>query len=428
MRCQQNAVTHISMSLLEPELSTTAQKLVRAVSVTAARHGVGGLSSRTLADEAGVSASAINYTFGSIDRLLDAAHPQADALFCAHWDHERGELEDITHSAADLGATLFLASRRLATRYRGEQALFWARVIRAARVGDTAPFTEGLSSERAYWRDVLERAGLAGVDTALVHSFSLAIRFAYHACGQPERFDPWAMVLAQRLASRLCGQAPTTAEDSAYRQRAENRASLSDEARVHHHGTARQIIETAVETILEGGAELATFREIAKRSGISVSSVQHFFGSRRAYLMAAYQAIYARVRDRTVGNTPPRRSLSAGQLSSYLADRNPTPHHREFAAMQGLMLSASHDDETRILVEGLLARTGQTSLHLLHALARPRGAISRLDAQIFSLIMTHLVTLEICGQIRPPETRALDELVHELLKAAFAMPEHEARP
>ena len=96
--------------------------------------------------------------------------------------------------------------------------------------------------------------------------------------------------------------------------------------------------------------------------------------------------------------------------------------------MQGLILSACHDDETRILAEGLLARTGQTSLHLLHALARPRGEISRLDAQIFSLIMTHLVTLQICGQIRPPETGALDELVHELLKAAFAMPEHEARP
>jgi len=427
LRCQQNAVSHISMSLLEPELSTTAQKLVRAVSITAARNGMGGLSSRALADEAGVSASAINYTFGSIDQLLDAAHRQADTLFCAHWDRERAALGDLQHSAADLGATLFLASRRLAIRYRGEQALFWARVIKAARLGDTAPFSEGLSSEHAHWRDVLDWAGLAGVDAALAQSFSLALRFAYHACGQPERFDPWAMVLAQRLAARLCGQAPTTAEDSAYRQRAESRASLSDEASVQRHDTARQIIETAVETILEGGAELATFREIAKRSGLSVSSVQHFFGSRRAYLVAAFQAIYARVRDRAVGDTPPQRSLSASQLSAYLADQNPTLHHREFAAMQGLMLSACHDDETRILAEGLLARTGQTSLHLLHALARPRGEISRLDAQIFSLIMTHLVTLEICGQIRPPETRALDELVHELLKAAFTVPEHDVR-
>ena len=151
-------------------------------------------------------------------------------------------------------------------------------MIKAARLGETAPFAEGLYSEHAYWRDVFDRAGLAAVDAALAQSFSLALRFAYHACGQPERFDPWAMVLAQRLAARLCGEAPPTAEDSAYRQQAESRASLSDEARMKRHETAQQIIETAIETILEGGAELAKFREIANRSGLSVSSVQHFFG------------------------------------------------------------------------------------------------------------------------------------------------------
>lgn len=410
----------MTTALAEP--GTTAQKLLNAVSVTAARQGVAGLSSRSVADAAGVSASAVNYTFGCLDKLLELASGEADARAVDFWLQEQSDLATLQLHAGDLGPALFVATRRMVERLPGEQALFWADIVKAARVCAPTSMHAGLEAERRYWSELLDRSGLEHVDPALVQAFSLALRFAYQVFAAPGRFDPWALALVQRFSSRLSGRAHLAAGESAYRERAERLANLSEVTSVPRHQTARQILDAAVQTILERGAEAATFREIARRAGLSVSSVQHFFGSRRTYLIAAFQSIYAAARDRAITDVPPAGSLTARELSHHLASESPDTamfSARDFAAMQGLMLSAAYDPDTRVLAEGLLARTGQTSFQLLQALTRPRGQICRLDAQILSMVMTHLVTLQIAGQIPQPPANGLKGLARHLLESLF---------
>ena len=379
---------------------STADKLLSAVLELAAEYGPAELSSRSLADRAGVSPSAVNYTFGSLDDLFAEAGVQADARRAQAWTAKAADLESLPCEPTDFGSMLFAATRDIAVRLRGEESLFWNDVIDAARIARPVYAAGGLASERTYWTHLLQACCLDTVKADVPHAFSLALRFAYQVFDAPDAFDAWAMALATRFAARLTGAPCETPDDSAYRRRAEDLANLSESLPVPEHETARLILRAAIETILEDGTEAATFREIARRAGLSVSSVQHFFGSRRAYLIAAFQAVYSSARDRAIKDVPVTKSLAASELAQHLAgsDREvPKLSPQEFAAMQGLILSASRDAETRTLAEGLVARTGQTSETLLKALKSPRGQIGRLDAQIVSLTLTQFVTLDICG-------------------------------
>lgn len=138
--------------------------------------------------------------------------------------------------------------------------------------------------------------------------------------------------------------------------------------------------------------------------------------------MAAFHEVYATARDRAVRDIPRPGTLSIGQLARIFASDQPgSPLLRpgEYAAMQGLMLSASETEDTRALAEGLLARAGQTSMHLLRALRSPRGEIGRLDAQILSLTCTQLVTLDVAGQLPASADGDRVDLAHNLLVALF---------
>lgn len=379
---------------------STAEKLLRAVSTLAAEKGAAELTSRAVAESAGVSASAVNYSFGSLDQLLEAARRDGDAMRALFWVARAAELEELDSQVSDLGPALFIATRELAIGHPGEEALFWADVIEAARLSRAVSATAALTAERRFWSRLLETCALDTNASDVLHAFSLALRFGYLITARPERFDPWAMALVNRFAARLLGGPRDAPQDSAYRKRAEDRANLSEIVPIPEHETAQLILKTAIQTILEDGTDGATIREIARRAGLSVSSVQHFFGSRRAYLTAAFQSIYTTARDRAVHDLPDTNSLTISELArQFDQDRSGSPvqTHREFAAMQGLMMSAARDADTYVLAEGLLARAGQTSHALLSTLKAPNGEIGRLDAQILSLTLVQFVTLEVCG-------------------------------
>ncbi len=59
------------------------------------------------------------------------------------------------------------------------------------------------------------------------------------------------------------------------------------------------------------------------------------------------------------------------------------------------MVAASLDPQASGVARGMFAQSGTTSEGVLRALKCPRAAFGRLDAQIFSLTMNHLRTLEV---------------------------------
>lgn len=402
--------------------ASTKTKLVRATLHLAAVAPSGGLSSRALAEEAHVSASAVNYAFGSLQNLLDEAKRYADDQISIFWADRINDLSLADLGAHDLAPLVFSINRQLVTEHPGAHALFWMDMINAARSGHGPVFSKSVQAEHRYWTKALAQSGLAHLHPSNLQAFGLALRCSYRLFELAEGFDPWAQALVNQLCRRLIGEHPIIEIDSLFRQRSEQAAQLSNGGAPPQHETASLIVQTTVNTILDAGVEAATFREIARRAGLSVSSVQHFFGSRKTYLAAAYQAIYAVARDRAIADVPAPHSLSIDDLSHFFARENPTSPilpHREFAAMQELMLTASFDRETRALAHGFLARTGQTSMQLLQSLKHARGVIGRLDAQILSLTLSHLVTLEVIGEVSTASSENLESLVRNFLTALF---------
>ena len=380
------------------------------------------MSTRMIAEQAGVAPSAVNYSFGSLDGLIAAARADADAKRQSDWRRRATSLAGLRCVAFDLGPILFSTTRDAAAAQIGEEALFWDGVIQAARQSSTMATQKGIQAERLFWADVISACDCGQVPPEFLHAFSLALRFGYLVVRDADRFDPWAMALTHRFAERVTGGPCVVAVDSAHRRQTEDVANLEDDAAIPEHDTARHILETTKRTILADGADAATFREIARQSELSVSSVQHFFGSRKAYLAAAFTAIYKDVCDRAVPDAAAGGRLSASELAKRIDGGKPLNSAlapQEFAAMQGVMLYASCDSELRTLSEGLYARAGQTSFQLLQALNKPRGSIGRLDAQVFSLIATHLTTLELASAPRGHTDGAADSQSERLLQLLF---------
>ena len=401
---------------------TTSERLIAAVKTLATDRDVTGISSRALAEYAGVSASAINYTFGSLDHLIASAIDDAHITRAKAWRDSTSGLSELDCHPNDLGMVLYAGTREFAVAKAGDEALFWADTIRRARLNDKSTPTPGIMEELNHWAELLRLCGLETIEPALLCAFSLALRFAYRTFDNPNRFDPWAMALTQRFTDRLTGQNCNQPIDSAYRKLAEKRANLWNGAREAPHETAQLIMRTTTQIILENGAESATFREIAAKAGLSVSSVQHFFGSRNECLNAAYHSIYEAARERALSQVPKTQSLNIDDLLKLQTGQNDEDlllMCRQFAAMSGLTLSASYNQDTRVLAEGLIARAGQTSLSLLCALLEPRGQIGRLDAQLFSLIASQFITLNIHGSFAERGIENISELNAKMLRTLF---------
>ena len=189
-------------------------------------------------------------------------------------------LSSLDCSANDLGGIFFATTRETAVTISEEETLFWSETIRCTRLGLTSNLTSGLSKERHYWSELLEKCGFATVKPEILCAFSLALRLAYRVFKEPARFDPWAMALINRFIDRLMRRDDNELLDCAHRKLTESRANLTSGVETSEHESAQLALKATIDIILEKGPEAATYREIAKRAELSMSSVQHFFPSR----------------------------------------------------------------------------------------------------------------------------------------------------
>jgi|GEM_PF-2915094 len=370
-----------------------ADPLIGAVIGLASEQKLSTLSARTLGERAGVAASAVNYRYGSLAALIDAARHEADTICAAYWADQARRLEDLPLAEGDFAPLAFTTIQSIIRLHRGEERLLWQSRIEAARAGEMSGLFASATAERQFWGSLLEGCGMTSLLPGTLQSFASAIRFAYLAFPELSAFDSWALALLQRFTDRSQARAVSDT-DSAVRLAAETAARHAESDTVPDHDTARRILGAAAALVMEQGAEAATHRAVAARAELSVSSVQHFFGTRRSILLAAFRAIYEQTRARTVPELPGNATLSPDQLLGLLdarLDTSPGDIRREFAAMNGLILSASEDEDSRVIAHGLIARQGAASMQLLAALRNFRGTPSRLDAQILSMVMSHHV-------------------------------------
>ena len=383
------------------DTDTAADPLIRAALQIAGSHGVGAVSSRGVGQLAGISASAVNYRYGSLGDLMAAAGMAGDAARARAWQAATDAVYGLSLGPADFGPAAFSVLRRLAVDFRGEEALFWHEVIERCRTRGRLDTIQGAQAEASYWTELISRCNITALRPETMQAFALGLRFAWLVFEKPEDFDPWALALVMRFAARASGKAPATAEDSAWRRRAEVYADLKPAHAIPAHETAGRIIEAAIGLIMRQGAEAVTHRAIASYAKLSVSSVQHFFGTRRAILLAAFRRIFDSARRRALPPELPVAALDAGEFFAFLTQGravSPAENEAEFAAMHGLILSASHHDDTRPIAQALIARMGATSMELLGALKHPRGTVSRLDAQILSMTLGQTATLSLMSR------------------------------
>ncbi len=359
----------------------------------ASSKGVASISARALAERGGVSPSSVNYHFGSLENLLRSVSYEADQSRAAYWRKLAASLETLSPYESDFVPFVFSAIRSAVTEFSGEEAFFWNDVLLAARTGLGNERTSAILEERRFWQSLLKACGLDRLYPETLHSFVLAIRFGYLIHRGAAEFDPWGLALITQFGARaFSGGRPT---DSSIRIRSERELSGMQAEGRSTHPTAKAILTATVELLLQRGAEVVTHRSVAKQANTSVSSVQHFFGARRTLLEAAFHEVVRQRLEQALPEAPKAGSISSNDLFP----EKPDPARRsilpEFAAIQGLMVAASLDPQASGVARGMFAQSGTTSEGVLRALKCPRAAFGRLDAQIFSLTMNHLRTLEV---------------------------------
>lgn len=394
--------------------------LIEATIRLAAEQGTSALSSRSLAGAAGVSTSSINYRFQSLDGLIAAATSQAEKDLSGDWQDRAVWLEGLSPDRAEFGALVFTLIQSAARNRRGELRLVWngrLEDIRKCRL----PVSEELhAAELAVWERLLKLSRIDTLSPGTLLAFSQSLTLAYLAFDEPEDFDPWALMLVQRFSARLL-KAPLDGADSSVRRAAEANAASIPSGPKSQHETATRILKTTISLILAEGADAVTHRRIAAEADLSVSSVQHFFGTREAILVAAYRAIYSSGRNRAVPREPSAGAFDVAELMDFLrsgVNEHPLESRGEIAAMMGLVLSASDRSASRAIAHGLLAQRGQTSMSLLTALRDVRGPLSRLDGQIFSLVLSQAELLP----VRDPDAKAAVDPLDvgaDLIRALF---------
>ncbi|MFN4185912.1 MAG: TetR family transcriptional regulator, partial [Hyphomonas sp.] len=165
------------------------------------------------------------------------------------------------------------------------------------------------------------------------------------------------------------------------------------------------ILDAAVRILVEDGTSALTHRRLAAAAGASVSSVIHFFETRRAILREAYSLLNARLRDRALllldePEAGPG-SLTVTELALRLAPVNQNAgraNEIELAGLLNAMFEASRDGETRQVALSLFARSGETSRILLGRLRGLENGASWLDAQLFRLTFNGLMMLSLDRQ------------------------------
>jgi AcrR family transcriptional regulator len=369
-----------------------------ALALMASRSGGPGL--RDIAAAAGVSPSLINYRFGSVVALKEAALVASLEQDARRWATRQRDLLSAPVSRSDLAGLL---NELLITDTRPDDrlaALRWLRILKVVRggVGEPGPFS---SAEQDFWALLALKLDLSCGEEHTLKAFFHGLAFGHLIGAASPGFHAWSSSLVDRFAQRLFGRPVSwLCADSAWRSvTAEVREPAGGSGSAHP--TRQAILEAAMRIMIEEGVNSLTHRRLAIDSSASVSSVIHFFNGRRAILKEAYGLLYQRLCERALNGLEFKDevgSLSPRALAERLAARDPQGeqgNRDELAGLLNAMFEASRDSETAQLALSLFARSGETSRNLLRYLPGFEEGAGWLDAQIFRFVSNGLMFLSL---------------------------------
>lgn len=379
------------------------------ITLTLMASRAGGPSVREIAAAAGVSPSLISYRFGGVEALRKAALGASLQQDARRWEARQRDLLRVPIARSDLAG--LLSELLIDEAGPGDTlgALRWLRILRAVRDGTVthSPFSD---AEQEFWASLARQLDLSGGEQRTLTAFFHGLAFGHVIGVGAPGFHAWSSSLVHRFAQRLSG-VPVSwpGADSAWRVSAALQGDQVTMGAESAHPTRRAILDAAVRILVEEGTASLTHRRLAIAASASVSSVIHFFESRRAILREAYGLLYRRLCDRALNRLNlgqgEHRLLEPRALAQLLFERDENAERAnqyELAGLLNAMFEASQDSETRQLALSLFARSGQTSRSLLLHLPGFEEGAGWLDAQIFRLVSNGLTFLSL--KVSPQES------------------------
>jgi AcrR family transcriptional regulator len=284
-------------------------RLIQAAAAQIAARGAAAASARSVAAEAGVSPSAINYNFGAIEQLLLAAYAQGVRDTTAWVAAKRRDLLALPRTAN--GAVLALEQVIVAWtgEMRGLALLYQESLAAMAGRGPAADWT---ALWREFWLQTADDFGLGAMDGRILHLF-----FESEALYHLSRWSPALEAAALREQCDLLGALWLNAAPGA----ATGAAALAERsAGARPVGSiapaAMKIVEAAAEVVETGGLSGLTHRAVAARAGVTTGSVTHHFRTIEDLVAGAIRG-QVEAMSRAVGEGPsPASPTSVEQIRS----------------------------------------------------------------------------------------------------------------
>lgn len=271
-------------------------RLVAAAAQQISDYGIAAASARSVAAAAGAAPSAINYNFGSIERLLSRAFDQGAAR-TADW------LEARSHELRALPRSPDAAARALElvvlgwTREARPLALLYQECL-AANPGE-GPAAAWTALWRDFWLRTANAFGLGEAEGRLMHII-FESEGLYH-------LSTWSPALEAAALRELTDHFGAVWLGAAARAPIGALALAEESAGVLATGSiapgALRIAEAAAE-VIEGGLGRLTHRAVAARAGVTTGAVTHHFRSIPDLVAGAIRGQVMALAPREADNAP----------------------------------------------------------------------------------------------------------------------------
>jgi AcrR family transcriptional regulator len=342
--------------------------------------GHAAMSARALAQGAGVPLSTLYNHFPSLDHVFLQAQEDALAqatLWCAaHLEHLSFTPENPPPLTPDLGPIMAAlidewthGQRRLAFAWRESFLL-------AKRDPRYQPVWQGWRDLwSGFWQAICATCGLGeyGEWTSFVFEAEAALhmlswrRALDRACLE-ELCQGWAGWLGGHLVS-----------EGPWRQFARQQALASFPDLPIRDDTAQRVADAAADVVEHLGMARLTHRAVAASAGVSLGMVSSRFRTSLDLVRAAFDVIYRRLATPSGDDAPVG---DVEQAVPALTGEQMSLSHR--LAIEELMLAVAREAEFRPFAPQLRYLRGRTSGQVLQMMAGPGITVSRLDAAVFS--------------------------------------------
>lgn len=353
---------------------------------------------RQIADRAQLSASAINYHFGSLEHLYRSAAEDAfrqSEAWVARVEHQAQALQGLTPSG--FGVLIATIIDDWCTNQRAI-AIAWRRT----QIGDLRDVEQMALPQM--WQDLWDGfwfrlSALVGLQH---HADLIGIFFDAESF---QHLIPWNRLidrgaldeLCQTFVARLICEEPSGGQWRGIAQR------VAGPPPSELTGPAAHIASAALSTLGKSGYQGFTHRAVAQEAGVSLGAVSHHFTSASDLMQGAYLALRGKFAARGAGILRGEQPLDRADLMSVLIDFAVSAmSDEENRAIDEMRLLSVSDASLLPIASRMRYERGRSSGEFLSRIAEFTAKVTPLDG---ALLSTWLQGLRRSGALLDPQVR-----------------------